>query len=217
MERLRAKVEELFMNAPRTKRANDLKEELLANLIDKYNDLINSGKSEDEAFNIVVAGIGDVDELIRGLRQSDVFDYSRQQEERKKSALVVSISVGLYILSIVAVILINEVLMLPENIGACVMLTIDAVATGILIYHFMSRPKYVKSDDTIVEDFKEWKSKNTQDFRVYRSIKSIIWTVVVIVYLLISFLFGIWYISWIIFIIGAVIEQIVKLIFELKE
>lgn len=41
-ERLRNKVDELFVNAPRTRRANDLKEELLANLTDKYNDLIAS-------------------------------------------------------------------------------------------------------------------------------------------------------------------------------
>jgi hypothetical protein len=39
-EKLRKSVEELFENAPKTHRATELKEELLANLTDKYDDLV---------------------------------------------------------------------------------------------------------------------------------------------------------------------------------
>ena len=35
------------------------------------------------------------------------------------------------------------------------MLTIDAVATCLIIYNVISRPKYLKEDDTLVEEFKE--------------------------------------------------------------
>ena len=48
-EKLRKRVNELFENAPKTGRANELKEELLANLIEKYNDLIDAGNTPDEA------------------------------------------------------------------------------------------------------------------------------------------------------------------------
>jgi len=66
-EKLQKRVDDLFKNAPDTKRAEELKEELMANLIDRYNDLTGSGKSEDEAIDITIEGIGDVNELIRSI------------------------------------------------------------------------------------------------------------------------------------------------------
>lgn len=73
-EKLQVKIDGLFENSPKNNRARELKEELMANLIDKYNDLIEKGKEEDEAVSLAVASIGDVDEVIRGLRQNDIFD-----------------------------------------------------------------------------------------------------------------------------------------------
>ena len=86
-----------------------------------------------------------------------------------------------------------------------------------LIYHFMTKPKYTKYDDTIVEEFKEWKGKNDKIKEIKKAIDSIIWTLTVIIYLIVSFTFGIWYISWIIFLIASLIENIIKLIFKLGE
>ena len=65
-EKLRHYIDDLFANAPSTVRAVELKEEMYQNLMDKYNDLINEGKSEESAYNIAVASIGDVDSLITG-------------------------------------------------------------------------------------------------------------------------------------------------------
>lgn len=216
-DRLRNKVDELFVNAPRTRRANDLKEELLANLIDKYNDLIASGKSEDEAYNNVIDGIGDVNELLRGLKESDVFNYEKAEKERKKFALILSVSVGLYILSVIVLILGVSVFGDSGVISVCVMLAIVAVATGLIIYGAVSRPKYAKADDSMVEEFKEWKSVHTERNKILQSVKSIMWMLIVIIYLAVSFLFDAWAFSWIIFIIGAAIEKIIVLIFQLKE
>ena len=52
---------------------------------------------------------------------------------------------------------------------------------------------------------------------IKKAIDSILWTLTVIVYLIISFTFGIWYISWIIFLIASLIENIIKLMFKLGE
>lgn len=216
-DKLRKRVDELFENAPKSSRANELKEELLANLIDKYNDLIDAGKDEDTAIKDALESIGDVDELIRGLKENDVFNYEEIKKERKKSALILSISIGLYIMSVVVLILCSEVLQIDENIAVCIMLTMVAVATGLIIYNSVSRPKYKRADDTVVEEFKEWKSKNYQRNRMLQSIKSIVWTLIVAIYLFISFVFGIWAYSWIIFIIGGAIEKIIVIAFQLKE
>ena len=75
----------MFENAPQTNRPRELKEELLANLMDKYNDLISSGKREEEAFNITISGIGDIDELVRELKEKDVYDYGQSIKDRKKT------------------------------------------------------------------------------------------------------------------------------------
>lgn len=214
-EKLRKSVDELFENAPQTHRANELKEELLANLIDKYDDLVSSGKDEEEAFKMAISSIGDVDELIDGLKDKNAFNYN--EEHRKKSALILSISIGLYIMSVVVLILLNEVFMVNDVVSVSIMLTMDAVATCLIVYNHASRPKYVKGDDTLVEEFKEWKYSNDNQREIMRSIKSIMWLIIVALYFVLNFVFGAWPYSWIIFIIGAAVNRIITLSFKLRE
>lgn len=211
-EKLRAHVELLFQNAPKTARATELKEEILTNLNEKYNDLLTEGYTEDEAMKLVVAGIGDVNELIRGL-SSDPLEPLVAQEAQRKSALVVSFSVFLYIVSIIAIAVLEPYDELYAMIG---FLGIAGLSTSMLIYHFMSRPKYIRRDDTIVEDFKEWKSEKSSRKKLRNSTISLVWTLSVLIYFVVSFAFENWHISWVIFLIAVVISQIVKLIYDAK-
>lgn len=215
-DKLRTHVDELFYSAPKTRKAQELKEEILANLIDRYNDFWDNGKNEMDAFNNAISGIGDVEELINALNENNIFDYEKIQKQREKFALMIAISVALYIISVVVVILFDSI-GLDGNVSACIMLTIDAFATGLIIYSIMSRPKYIKTDDTIVEDFKEWKQQSSDKKVIIKSITSIYWPIIVSIYLLLSFIFNIWGYSWIIFIIGIAGINIIKLIFDLKE
>ena len=100
-EKLRCYIDDLFANAPSTVRAVELKEELFQNLTDKYNDLIAEGKSEEAAYNIAIASIGDVDSLISGLSGTKSVE---SQASKKRSGIFVSIAIALYILSPVPVI-----------------------------------------------------------------------------------------------------------------
>jgi hypothetical protein len=215
-DKLRTHVDELFNSAPKTRKAKELKEEILANLIDRYNDFSENGKSEIDAFNNAISGIGDVEELINALNENDVFDYEKIQKQREKHAFNVAISVALYIIGAAIVILFDS-LGLDTNIAAAIMLIIDAFATGLIIYSTMTRPKYVKADDTMVEDFKEWKQQSSNKKVMLKSINSIFWPIIVAIYLLMSFVFHIWAYSWIIFIIGIAMLNIIRLIFDLKE
>jgi len=63
-DRIRAHLESRFAGAPKTRYVEETKQELLANCLDKYNDLISSGLSPEEAYAEVVDGIGDVSELL---------------------------------------------------------------------------------------------------------------------------------------------------------
>ncbi|BAH07455.1 hypothetical protein CKR_2404 [Clostridium kluyveri NBRC 12016] len=216
-EKLRKNLEDLFENAPKTNKANELKEELLANLIDKYDDLVSSGKNEEEAFKIAISSVGDVNELINGLNDSNVLDNDITQKKRQKSAIILSVSIGLYIMSVVVLILLNEVFMVNESLSVSIMLTIDAVATCLIVYNAASQPKYIKADNTIVEEFKEWKVLNDNKNEIMKSIRSIMWLIIVAVYFVLNFVFGAWAYSWIIFIIGAALQRVIMLSFKLKE
>ena len=70
-DKLRNFIESLFEDAPKTKQTIELKEEMLQNLIDKYNDLVDSGKSSEAAYNIATASIGDINELISQIGKTE--------------------------------------------------------------------------------------------------------------------------------------------------
>ena len=65
--KLRAYMDHLFQDVPNTKKAVEVKEEILQNIVDKYHDLVAEGKSEEAAYNIAIASIGDLDELLASL------------------------------------------------------------------------------------------------------------------------------------------------------
>ncbi len=207
-EKLRRYIDDLFANAPSTVRAVELKEELYQNLTDKYNDLIAEGKSEESAFNIAIASIGDVDSLISGLSGEK---RAVNEKEKKRSALLVAIAISLYILSPVSVIL------LQDEIGVMVLFLFVAVATGLLIYNGVTRERYVKTDDTVVEDFKEWKQNGKQKNKAVEAIVGSFWLIAVCVYIVVSFMTGAWHITWIIFLIAAAIASMIRGLFLLKQ
>ncbi|RDY25983.1 hypothetical protein CHL78_015490 [Romboutsia weinsteinii] len=204
-------VSNLFENAPKTKKNYELKEEITSNVNDKYYDLLESGMDENEAYNKAISNIGDVEELIS-------YDFMKQDDEvqRKRSAKITAIAVMMYIICPVPVILFESFGAGGERIGITVMFLLIAAATGLLIYNGVSRPQYQKMDDTMVEEFKEWKSANDQNYRARKSVTSAMWTIITVIYFLVSFMFGNWGTSWIIFVIGGAIEQIIKAYYDLK-
>ena len=92
-----------------------------------------------------------------------------------------------------------------------------AAATSLLIYNKLSGPYYRGKGQSIVEDFRIWQNKNSEQHKLYDTVHGAMWMVVVVLYLAISFLTGAWGISWLIFLIGAAIDQILRAIFDLME
>ena len=138
--------------------------------------------------------------------------YTEEQIEqsRRRSALCVSIAVMLYILCVIPVII-------WEEYGVIAMFVMVAIATGLLIYNNMTKLSYKKSDDSVVEEFKEWQDQSSDQKKLYKAIKGAITSLVVVVYIVVSFTTHAWHITWVIFLIGAAIENVVKAIFELKQ
>lgn len=217
-DQIRIYLENLFRAAPQTRRAKEMQEELLANLYAKYDDLINQGRTEQDAYNITIGGIGDINELLKDIENDKIYNYSRKEKEKQRSAILVSFSVALYIIAVAAVILcgiigeqINNSLL--EEIGVVIMFIIAAGATGLLVYNGMSKTKYTKSDDSTVEQYKEKVTTNDNNKQIYHSLVATLWPLTVVVYFLVSMFLGWWAFSWNIFILAAAIQSLIKLIF----
>lgn len=97
------------------------------------------------------------------------------------------------------------------------MLLIDILPTCILIYIANNKPKYIKNDDTVIEEFKEWQSDKSSQKEIKSAISSIVWSLTIVIYFVLSFYTGAWYITWVLFIIAFCIDSMVALLFSIKK
>lgn len=218
-DKMRAYMDHLFRDVKPTRKTVELKEEILQNLVDKYHDLLNEGKTEEAAYNIAVASIGDMDELLAGLQKEQpearLMDNDKMERWRRKSALRISIAVALYIMCILPPILMTGT-GYENRLAPALMLIMIGLATGLLIYNNLTKPYYQRTDDSIVDEFREWQQQTDASRRAFRAISSALWALIVVVYILISFWTMAWHITWVIFLIGVAAEGILKAVFELK-
>ena len=76
---------------------------------------------------------------------------------------------------------------------------------------------YQKKEDTVVEEFKEWKFESDERKKTLKSINSSIGTIFLVLYFIISFSTGAWYITWLLFLISGAVQNVVKACFDLKQ
>ena len=131
-------------------------------------------------------------------------------EYNHKKALFTTVAVVLYILSVVVIIFFSVVLRSPI-IGVCVFFLVIAVATGMLIYIEMMKP-------LVNEQKNELKKEKilTREDRLYKQITSVLALLVLAIYLIVSILTMRWDITWILWIVYALLTEIIKLCFSLK-
>lgn len=86
LDKIRTYIDNSFTGINETKKVKELKDELFENLKEKYNDQIQDGKTEQEAYNSVISGIGDLSELIESVKEPYSLP-SELIEEKKKRAL----------------------------------------------------------------------------------------------------------------------------------
>ncbi len=233
-ERIKNHIEKLFEDAPSTRKALELKEELLANSEERYQDLITSGVSSEDAIKNVICSIGNVSELFQGLEEIKTENNQDYYMKVKKAAIMKTTAVGIYIFSIVVFFFCDFIGDMSygayhgwsgfpmgnfnyDALGLILMLLIDIVPTCMLVYVSSMYPKYTKIEDTVVEDFKEWKSGSLKVKAIKGSVRTVIWTSAILIYFAVSFLTYAWYATWIIFLVALCVQAIVELLFRLKE
>lgn len=133
------------------------------------------------------------------------YENMNKNQIKQKSAEVVSSSILIFIFAVAfAGIGVNVMMWNPVVVG-CTFLLIIALGVTRIIKHYMSVPKFEKTKQEAKQD------------KIIKQINDIIGGIGVTIYFIVSFITMAWHITWVIFIIMGMIEQIVKLIFMLKE
>lgn len=219
-ERIVRHMEQLFETAPNTRRAMELKEEMTQNANEKYQDLLEEGYSEEAAYQNVIASIGDVSELFEALEERS--RYTLTEEERRKKAVLTAAAVGMYILAGVAFffcVWLDDAwgsFMDYSTLGIVIAGIICIPPTCMLVFAANMYPNYEKDEDNMVEEYKEKTSCNKREKAIMNAVSSIIWTLTVALYFVVSFTTFAWYITWIILLMGGCVQAIASLIFNLK-
>ena len=208
-EQLIQYVELLFAGAPDS---NEIKQEILQNTLDRYDDLVDQGKTPEAAYRLAISGIGDINEILgsaperplpAAAQSTETVIHREMDDVRKKNLRAVAIA--LYICCVIPVIALSGI----GNgiLGVCLMFLMIAAATAILI---------MTGDND--EDEEEKTAKNYgPKHQLKKSIDKFIGAISLAVYLVISFISGAWYITWLIFPISGCVKGLVNAIIDLKE
>jgi len=212
-------VDVLFNDIPNTRKASELKEEILSNLNDHFEAHLSEGKSENQAYTEALSDLGDIDELLESLTPEKELKV-KIDEYRKIRAKRVSISVGLFFaalaifacfFSIGAFVYTGEpVHSIMYILGVIGFLSCFGAGTGILIYTNMSVPQDVEPFLT-----KQYGNKtNSTGYKIYLSFIEMFWIYITVIYFIISFLTGAWYITWIIWVAAPAIYKSLRIFFD---
>lgn len=209
-EKLIRYVELLFAGAPD---AVDIRQEILQNTLDRYDDLIAQGKSPEAAYSLSISGIGDISELLnQNSRQVPhqsvpaVEADPEQEAERKKTRAG---AIFMYILSPIPLFILSE--FGYDVMGLCFTLMLVAAATYLIILSGKG-----KNGDHQPYELDQDAPESHASHELRESIGSVIWAVGLAVYLILSFITGGWFITWVIFPLIGCVQGLINAIMDLK-
>lgn len=210
-EKLKTYIDYLFAGAPQTAATAETKAEILQNTLDKYDDLIAEGKTPEAAYSLAVSGIGDLRDFLNG------GSYRPSQKTAPAtpapavpswvSSCMLAVAIMLYITCVVPVIWVGDIVS---------MFIMIAIATGLLVFrsNFLSANKPRSSRKEGEDEISPLDSPRT---KLRKSVNGLISAIALVVYLIVSFTTMAWHITWVIFVLSAAVQNIVKACFELAD
>ena len=206
-DRLITYIDLLFAGNPE---AADIKQEILQNTLDKYDDLVAQGRTPEAAYSLAITGIGDISELLKGSTSAGSTytapaPKEEPEDEKKKKKLMRSAAVGLYIACPIPLFLIED------EIGLSLLLVMVAIATVLMIFAGKDENKQTTATDSYAHP----QMSPQQELR--KSISAAISTVGLCAYFIVSFLTGAWHLTWLIFLIVGAVNGLISAIMDLKE
>ena len=185
----------------------DIKQEILQNTLDRYDDLVDSGKVPEAAYRLAIAGIGDINEILGTPVPSTAVSHPVTVEDdgdTPSKKLLRAVAVGLYILCPLPLIVLCE--LGTETLGLCGTLAIVAVATVMIL--LAGKKERPEKDDEESDD---------KESELNKSISAVLWAVGLGVYFLLSFTTRAWHITWTIFPVLVALDSLVSAIIRIQE
>ncbi len=128
-EQLKAHIDKLFSGTVDSQAARDFHDELLQNTLDRFDEELTAGRSEQEAYRIAVLSLGNTEELLKPY-------YPKQ----RNTGAFRTVAIILYVTSVVPVILFGGIDAIPATFGVVLMICMIAVATMLLMLSGRTRP-----------------------------------------------------------------------------
>lgn len=231
-------IDDLFRDVPQTRQTLEMKEEIVQNLMEKFHDLCTEGKSEEEAFKIAAESIGDINDLLSEMPEaasaaqpSNATGDARQEsiapdEQPSAQSPAMNWAQTICVATVLVILAPIVAKYFRDWRGLSMMLLLTCGAIGLIIYQMMkSKPKasflqMENGDESTREDEGEgyWEHQRfaltpeayAQRRKVYKSLSSALWLMTVSAYVLFSFMFGQWHISWVIFLLASAGASILK-------
>ena len=212
-------VNSIFEGIPNTPEVQELREEILQNTLDRYDEECARGVSETVAYNVAVMSIGDTDELLAA--------YRKPKKEKKSSRRVcVAIAIALYILCVVPPAVADE-MGWPEALGVSMMFLMIAAATALIILsggrEKPAAPKASAPQGVPVQPAAQpvqaasAQEERSSAVKILRGVLTpLYWLAAVGLFLAAGFA-GYWHVAWVIFIAaGAVGDVITGIVYMAK-
>lgn len=159
-------VENMFKTLPKTEELKKLKSEILSNMEDKYQELKEDGKTENEAIGIVISEFGNIDEIIKEFGVE--INNSKSEESlptiyidrvkeylnvKKQTSFLVSIGVALCMLGAAILIMLQQMaedriiltgvaLDTKDIVPVIILLIFVGIAVGLFIYSGITLEKF---------------------------------------------------------------------------
>lgn len=192
-ERLKHYIDGMFRDVPKTERAENIKCEILQNLIDRYRDLKAEGKDDEEAYAVAISSAGDLSGIVADLKGEKDYSYEyekkyegltekQRRRERKKCRRFAAVY---------------------WPVVVCFYFLIS------FLFRFWAYSWLIFIAAVTVENLYGFGVYKTDVRRRRNSLYSAIWTGLTVVYFAVSFLTMRWDVTWLIFIMGIALNNVV--------
>ena len=206
-------VNSIFEGIPNTPEVQELREEILQNTLDRYDEECARGVSETVAYNVAVMSIGDTDELLAA--------YRKPKKEKKSARRVcVAIAIALYILCVVPPAVADE-LGWPDALGVSLMFLMIAAATALIILSGgKEQPATPKVQDAAPQSAPPQseaqaapavpvQEERSTTAKVLRGVFTPLYWIATVGLFLAAGFAGYWYVAWVIFIAAGAIGDVI--------
>ncbi len=185
---------------------DDVRQEILQNTLDRYDDLIAQGKTPEAAYRLAIAGIGDIGEILGGGASQNTYGSGEPyrpedplgEGDSYVKKILRTVAVALFILCPVPILVLCEMGM--DALGICGTLTFVAAGTVLMI---LGKKSPVESRQTHQAQREKHFSPTGE---LHKSVKNLVSAIGLALYFIISFATGAWYITWVIFLLIPAIQ-----------